>query len=223
MTWDPIWEEIFRSREWGRYPPEELIRFVARRFYSAPDRGTVKILEIGCGTGANIWFLAREGFEAYGIDGSSTAIQKARLRMAEEGLSADLRVGDVLHLREHYPRNYFDAVIDVACLQCNLPTPVKAILDGMVELLRPGGRVFSMLVADGSYGCGLGREVEPGTFVDIPEGPAKGMGLCHFFTLSEIREIFRGFCEVQIEYSTRSLNQLRDWHKCWVVEGATPR
>lgn len=25
MTFDPVWEEIFRSQGWGKYPGEELI------------------------------------------------------------------------------------------------------------------------------------------------------------------------------------------------------
>ena len=119
MTWDPIWEQIFRERDWGRYPPEELIRFVARYFYRASDRGQIKILEIGCGPGANIWFLAREGFDAYGIDGSETAIAKAERALKEEGLKARLQVGDINSLCRLYPSSYFDALVDVACLQCN--------------------------------------------------------------------------------------------------------
>ena len=41
---------MFSTRDWGGYPPEELVRFVARNFFSAPDRKRVKILEIGYGT-----------------------------------------------------------------------------------------------------------------------------------------------------------------------------
>ena len=65
MSWDPTWEDIFRNRQWGRYPPEELVRFTARRYFQALDRKAVSMLEIGCGAGANIWFLAREGFDVH--------------------------------------------------------------------------------------------------------------------------------------------------------------
>ena len=62
------WEEIFKTQGWGKYPPEELIRFIARKYSHEPNRKSIKILEIGCGPGANIWYLAREGFTVYGID-----------------------------------------------------------------------------------------------------------------------------------------------------------
>ena len=110
MSWDPTWEQMFRTRDWGRYPPEELIRFVARHFFSVSDRRQVRVLEIGCGTGANIWFLAREGFDAYGIDGSKTAMVKAEQRLQEEGLKAHLQVGDIISLSNFYPPSYFPSV-----------------------------------------------------------------------------------------------------------------
>jgi hypothetical protein len=28
MTWDPVWETVYRSRAWGQYPGEDVIRFV---------------------------------------------------------------------------------------------------------------------------------------------------------------------------------------------------
>jgi hypothetical protein len=60
MVWDPVWENIFSSIPWGKYPPEELIRFVARNFYAALQRNRIKLLEMGCGPGANLWYMARE-------------------------------------------------------------------------------------------------------------------------------------------------------------------
>lgn len=62
MSNDNIWNSVFKNQEWGKYPSEDLIRFIARNFYSIKNRLDVKVLEIGCGPGANIWFLAREGF-----------------------------------------------------------------------------------------------------------------------------------------------------------------
>jgi len=219
MSWDPIWEQIFKTRDWGKYPPEELIRFVARNFFSEPDRKAIRILELGCGTGANIWFLGREGFDAYGIDGSQTAIAKAEKRMQDEGLKTHLQAGDINSLNGFYSPQYFDAVIDVACLQCNDLQAVQSILKQVLIALKPQGRVFSIMVAKGSYGEGLGREVEPGTFVDIEEGPLHDRGANHFFSLDEVKRLFGEFNNLAIEESNRSLNNREGWYKNWVVEG----
>jgi len=220
MSWDPIWEQIFRQRPWGVYPPEELIRFVAQQFRGVADRKQVKVLEIGCGPGANIWFLSREGLDTYGIDGSETAILKAREVLKSEGLAGHLKVGDIVALGDFYPPSYFDAVIDVACLQCNKLHDVETILDQVMTVLKPQGKVYSMMLAAGSWGEGSGTEVEAGTFVDIREGAGRGAGRNHFFTLEEVQQLFSHFADVQIEYSTRSVNDRRDWIKNWRTEAS---
>jgi len=97
-SWDPVWEQIFASQSWGKYPPEALIRFIARNYYKAPDRKRISILEVGCGPGACVWYMAREGFSVTGIDGSPSALRQANDLLKKDQLSAELLAGDVLHL-----------------------------------------------------------------------------------------------------------------------------
>ena len=61
----------------GEYLSEHVIRFVARNYYNT-DRSKVRILDFGCGQGAHTWYLAREGFDTYAFDGSSSAIKKPK-------------------------------------------------------------------------------------------------------------------------------------------------
>src|SRR5258706_7684234 len=96
--WNKGWDNVFTVNRWGRYPPEELVRFVARNFYQASDRSAVRLLEVGCGPAANLWYIAREGFSAYGLDGSAVALEKAKLRLNEEGMQVDLQQGDAMNL-----------------------------------------------------------------------------------------------------------------------------
>jgi SAM-dependent methyltransferase len=132
-SWNSVWETIFRERSsWGRYPPEELIRFVARHYYAEPERRAVRFLEIGCGPGAGPgWYLAREGYSYSGIDGSETAIGKSRRRFEDEGLSGEFVTGTLDALP--WPDATFDCVVDVACLQHNCEA---AAASGIAEILR---------------------------------------------------------------------------------------
>ena len=66
---------------------------MARNYYKS-HRGNVKILDFGCGIGAVTWYVAKEGVNAYGFDGSETAIKKAKVRIKEENVSADLILAD---------------------------------------------------------------------------------------------------------------------------------
>jgi 2-polyprenyl-3-methyl-5-hydroxy-6-metoxy-1,4-benzoquinol methylase len=96
-----------------------------RRFYRAlsplfnkiivPERKAVKILDLGCGTGAASWFIAREGFSVYGIDGSHTAITLLQQRFKKEKLKGEFKVGDFIHL--DFKDSFFDAVVDVSSIQ----------------------------------------------------------------------------------------------------------
>src|SRR3989338_8626816 len=107
-----IWENVYQNHSWGKYPAEDLIRFIARYFYSVENRGAIKILEIGCGPGPNLCYLARERFTPYGIDISKTAINRARksLSVIANCSNDQLVVGDIQALP--FQDAFFDAVID---------------------------------------------------------------------------------------------------------------
>lgn len=217
MSWDPVWEAIFRQRAtWGYYPPEELVRFIARHYYAAPDRRAVKILEIGCGPGAGpSWYVAREGFALSGIDGSTTAIEKARARFAQDGLSADLVHGSFDRLP--WADEVFDCVIDVASLQCNAEAGTAAVLAEVHRVLKPLGRHFSLTSRAGSWGDGTGVRIDATTSRDVTEGPFAGMGAIRFATRESLVELYRQFRELEINYSIRSLDDGRHELASFVV------
>lgn len=78
------WEKIHSTQEWGRYPSETVIRFIARNYYKT-EREKIKILDFGCGAGAHTWYLAREGFDVYAFDGSKSAVDKAEKYLEADG------------------------------------------------------------------------------------------------------------------------------------------
>jgi SAM-dependent methyltransferase len=196
-SWDPVWETVFSNQEWGKYPSEYVIRFVARNFYKSADRSKVRLLDLGCGPGANTWYMAREGFAAAGIDGSETAVQRANERLQREGLNADVRCGDYVQLP--WPDNYFDAVVDNVTLYCNRFAQGISAVNEVKRVLKPGGRFLSANFTDRCWGYGLGREVEPGAFVDIQEGPLVGKGLALFMSRSQVDILYRDFVDKTLD------------------------
>src|SRR5580704_4485068 len=195
--WDPVWEQIFRSREWGKYPPEHVIRFIARNFYRVPDRKDVRLLEVGCGPGANVWFMAREGFTVSGIDGSSTAIEQACERLSREGLTAGLRVGDYSTIP--WPDSGFDGVVENVSLYCNRWDAVKRAVGEIHRVLKPGALFLSSFFTDRTWGYGRGTMVEPDGFIDITEGPLAGAGFVLFLNQARRYELFRDFTDIAME------------------------
>src|SRR5438132_11989324 len=64
------------------------------------------VLDIGCGTGENVLYLAEHGFVAAGIDGAPTAIRKARGKAKRPGVRARVEGADALALA--LPAQLFD-------------------------------------------------------------------------------------------------------------------
>ncbi|HXU06836.1 MAG TPA: class I SAM-dependent methyltransferase [Polyangia bacterium] len=214
-SFDPVWEEIFRAQEWGKYPPEHVIRFVARNFYKAPDRKAVKILDLGSGPGANAWYVAREGFACSAIDGSATAIERLKARLAVDRLEVDARVGDFIQLP--WKDQTFDAVVETGALCCNRFAMVKRVVSEVKRVLKPGGLFCSANFTDSSWGYGVGRQVEPGGFADITEGPLVGKGFILFMGRAQVDELFSDFRDVSVErlgYTVENQKQLID---LWIV------
>ena len=126
-----IWEDIFQNNEWGKYPSLAVVRFVARNFYKVPNRKDIRILELGCGTGANLWYCAREGFSVIGLDGSKTALNTMISRFNAEHLNSNLiyaRDGDYFLTIEDIADDSLDAIIDVESLYCNSFSKTRQII-----------------------------------------------------------------------------------------------
>jgi len=84
------------------------------------ENGRMKIskaLDIGCGTGTNVLYLAKKGFEVYGVDISKVAIRKATAKARERGLKCNFRV---LNFTEPQAVSKafstFDILLDLGCL-----------------------------------------------------------------------------------------------------------
>src|SRR5438477_11724098 len=61
-----------------------------------------RALDVGCGTGTNVIYLARHGFQTTGIDVSAQAIARARAKVLAAGVNARLERANLLD-RAHMP------------------------------------------------------------------------------------------------------------------------
>jgi ubiquinone/menaquinone biosynthesis C-methylase UbiE len=112
------WDARYSKRElvWGSQPN----RFVAAELTGL---GPGRALDVACGEGRNAIWLASRGWNATGVDFSSTGIDRARQLAADAGVGerVEFVVGDVV--AGPLPAGGFDAVV-VAYLQ--LPAAGRA-------------------------------------------------------------------------------------------------
>lgn len=200
-SFDEEWEKIHSSQEWGKYPVEAVIRFVARNYYRVSSRSDIKVLDYGCGGGAHTWFLAREGFDTYAFDGSKSAIHRVDTLLSKEGLYAHLDVFDANEIE--YENNYFDAVIDNVCIYANIIENIQAMYLKIFDILKAGGRLFTSSFSTKTTGYGTGDLLEYNTYRNLTVGSLAGRGTVHFWNEEELYEILKatGFEEIIIEPS----------------------
>jgi SAM-dependent methyltransferase len=217
MIWDPVWEDLFRKQSWGgRYPSEDLIRFIARNFYAVPSRLEVKILEVGCGTGRNLWYLAREGFTTYGIDGSETAIKEAQARLDAEvkDWKGEIIIGDLLYLP--YENGFFDAVIDIEAVSTNSFEDSKQIYNNIFRVLKKDGKLFIRTFATECYGDGTGLKVGHRAYI-VAAGPLLDKGYTRFTDADDIPELLSGFDILETELVTRTVDNMTHVIKEYII------
>ena len=132
-----IWEVMYwlRRTPWdtGITPPE-LVDLAARRF---PKGG--RAIDIGCGTGTNVVYLAQHGFTVLGIDASRRAIALAKRRLLVTGAQADVRVGDVTQLGRLPGSAMFDLAVDIGCFHTLSPAGRHKYADGLQKHVVRGG------------------------------------------------------------------------------------
>ena len=149
-----IFDEQYQSHGLSaqrRYPNESLIQFLASRYFrlSELERKLTRILEVGCGSGANLWMMAKEGFDTHGMDSSIKSLELACNHLAEKwGVEAGLREGSFTKLP--YEQSYFDVLVDVVSLQHINLEDSRLALQEICRVLKPDGVFFSYRLSDHS-------------------------------------------------------------------------
>ena len=149
--------EKFYDREYGekglnaqrRWPNEEFCRFMGRNFFVKPgeERKSTRILEVGCGTGANLRLLVEEGFDAYGIELSQEAVgQVPDLLGIRDGYN--VVCGNMMELP--WGDGYFSGIVDVFSSYCLNEMEFAVFVDEVYRTLEKGGLYFSYMPSKAS-------------------------------------------------------------------------
>lgn len=109
--------------------PPELLDFIENH-----TPGTA--LDIGCGTGTNVITLAQAGWQVTGVDFAPRAIGKAKRKIKNAGIDANLIVRDATDLTGI--NGPFDLVLDIGCFHGTGDQKGK-YLGELGRLLAPDG------------------------------------------------------------------------------------
>lgn len=199
---------------------------MGRRLFGIPpsERKSIRVLEVGCGSGANLWMIAKEGFDAFGQDLSAEALVLCADMMAYYGVRAQLQVSDMTQTA--YPDKHFDVIVDVFSSYCLNENSYRRFAAEMRRLLRPRGVLFTYAPSKTSDAF---KEHHPSTLIDsstlngVHRENSPFFGNYYPFRFSSIEEIdlalrSEGF---QIQYSElvgRTYRNGREYFEFVVVE-----
>lgn len=147
------WDEHYASGElpWdsGR-PARELVELI-----EAGRLPTGVALDVGCGTGTNVRYLASRGYDAIGLDIAPLAIERAKAAAEPTAGKVEYRAGDFLN--DDVGVGRFQLVFDRGCFH---------VFDDADDRARFAAQVARCLAADGVWVSLLGST----------EGPARDHG-----------------------------------------------
>lgn len=117
-----------------------------------------RILDAGCGSGRNVHYLLREGFDVHGVDENPRAVQEFEGPAHQASLDA-LPFAD----------NYFDVVICSAVLHfARDDAHFEGMVSELFRVVRPGGLFFARLASS----AGIESQVRwlDGRRASLPDG-----------------------------------------------------
>jgi 2-polyprenyl-3-methyl-5-hydroxy-6-metoxy-1,4-benzoquinol methylase len=119
-----------------------------------------RILDVGCGTGEHALLAASLGHETLGIDCAPQAIELAKQKAAARSIGATFLVFDALRLPELHTR--FDTVLDCGLFHGFDDQERRRFIDGLAQVVRPGGRYHMLCFSDRQPGDWGPRRVTEG-------------------------------------------------------------
>ena len=140
-------------------------------FLALAEAGAIRgrVLDVGCGTGEHVLMAAGLGLEATGLDAAPTAIEAARRKARDRGLTARFLVWDARRLAELGER--FDTVLDSGLFHVFADEDRPRFVDGLRTVVNPGGRYLMLCFSERQPGLWGPRRV---TRADIRASFADG-------------------------------------------------
>ncbi|APF24538.1 class I SAM-dependent methyltransferase [Clostridium butyricum] len=195
-----IWGNLHsQSKFRPKYPSEIVVQYVFRNF---KRDGKTKILDLGCGAGRHVFFMANENINTYGVDISKEGVEYTNEVLRKLKLKGTIVEGIISKLP--YESNFFDGLISCGVLYYCTMDEIKKSVKEIYRVLKNNGKALIVVRTTEDYRYGNGEEVEKNTFIinekDEDKCAFNENGLImHFFTKDEIEKLFKEFKSVTID------------------------
>lgn len=136
------WELIHQESDWELAPCSFFIQALAEQPISFVGK---RVLDLGCGNGANALALAKFGGRIVAVDASPTAVAKLKAKIVP-----DFDITPIwADVTDYTPdREAFDYIIFVSLLECLEQKEAVSVVQAMRSGLKPTGQVFAKILCE---------------------------------------------------------------------------
>lgn len=204
MSFSKEWEDIYnKQNHLSIWPWSDVVSYV-KRYANPADNVNYRVLELGCGAGANIPFFESLSVEYHAIEGSSTIVGKLHEKFPR--YKESIKVGDFTEIT--FNENYYDLVLDRGSLTCNSTDAIDRTLKNIHKALKSDGKFigidwFSTLHSEFGEGIFLNEDVN--TKSNILKGHLAGLGNIHFSDKNHLLDLFSDY---QFEILEHKINDV---------------
>jgi len=198
MSFSKEWDKRFKENtHMSIWPWSNLVSYVMR--YAKPDKPKFKVLELGCGFGANVPFFESLKVTYYAIEGSETIVKK--LHQKYPHLKGRIKLGDFT--RNFYFEQKFDLIVDRSALTHNSTVAIKKGIENIYKHLSKNGRYIGIdwfSTNHSEYQNGMPTD-DIYTRTNYTEGNFANVGRVHFSDKAHLLDLFHQFEIIVMEHN----------------------
>ncbi len=182
--------------------------------YNAKEAAGTQVLDVGCGNGYVTCQFAEAGANVVAVDLTERAVELTRARLAQRGLTAEVRQADAEELP--FEDETFDTVVSFGVIH-HTPDTEKAVKE-FYRVLKPDGRLRLMLYHRNSFAYRAlfpakrllqrgSRGQTASDQVNAVDGPTNPLG--KVYSKSEVRALLHLFTDIEFRTEEMFFNRAR--------------
>ncbi len=211
MGFSNEWEKRYSNNtHLSVWPWSDVVSLVHRHCKNFINAEDIKVLEFGCGAGANIPLFLSLGMKYFAVEGSATIVKQLHDRYPD--LREQISVGDFT-VEQPYG-NGFKLLIDRASITHNNTESIKSALQIAYDALLPGGIYIGTDWFSTNHTCfNDGKATDDLlTRSDYINGQFAGVGKVHFSDEQHLKELFSNFEIIFMEEKQSRLCEPQENH-----------